>query len=117
MFTPFGDLPPGSHQFGDVTVVVNEKETGFTESMANIPRSLWPFEFISLLTDDQLTGIYTSDNPAVIRMATQVQTIVSPIPFDDGSPLCLGVQALGLLMPNLFTADEVTRILAGVPPE
>lgn len=115
MLTPFGDLPPGTHDVGDVIVTVSAH--GWTETpKESSPRMLWPYEFQALLTDDQLAAIYTSTIPAVIRMATKVQTIISPMPFDQASDLYLGVQALGLLMPEQFTPSEVTRILAAQPP-
>ncbi len=81
------------------------------------PVSLWPYEFQGLLTDDQLVAIQLSTEPLLIRLRTKVQTIVSPMPFGEGSQLYQAVQLLGMVMPELFTPEEVSRILACQPPE
>ena len=120
MITPYGELPPGSHAIGDTVVTVNDAETGWTEQSASPPNELatiWPYEFQGLLTDDQLVAIQTSMAPALIRMRTKVQTLVTPMPFDPSSELYQGIQLLGMLMPELFTAAEVSRILSGQAPE
>lgn len=121
--TPYGDLEIGSHAVTDVDGVewiVTVTEAGCTATLANPPsqaRTIWPYEFQQLLTDDQLVAIQTSLHPQIIRMRTKVQTLVSPMPFDSQSELFQGVQLLGTLMPDVFPASEVARILAAAPPE
>lgn len=88
-----------------------------TETLADAPVELWPYQFQELLTDEQLVAIQTSEIPALIRMRSKLQTIVSPMPFGPGSELQMAVYALGMLMPSMFTETEVARILNRQPPE
>ena len=87
------------------------------QEILNPPNAIWPNAFSELLTDDQLAAIYASTHPAVIRMRTRLTTIVSPMPFSEDSQLYMAVQLLGLLLPELFTEAEVTRILNRQAPE
>lgn len=119
--TPYGQLEIGSHELtiDGVSWLVDVTVAGCAARMKDPPaepRTIWPFEFISLLTDSQLAAIQTSDAPQLIRMRTQVQTLVSPMPFDEASQLYQGVQFLGYAMPDVFTPKEVARILSGVAP-
>lgn len=119
--TPYGDLEIGAHELtiDGVPWIVDVSAAGCAARMKNPPtepRTIWPYEFIALLTDTQLAAIQTSDAVQLIRMRTQVQTLVSPMPFDETSQLYQGVLYLGYVMPGIFTAPEVSRILAGVAP-
>lgn len=78
---------------------------------------IYPFPFGELLTDDQLTAIAVSVEPLLIRLRTRLQTITSPMPFGEGSPLRNAVLLLGQVMPDLFPPSEIERIIAMQPPE
>lgn len=119
--TPYGQLEIGTHEIDvDGTPwIVDVTAAGCAARMKSPPdepRTIWPYEFQDLLTDDQLVAIQTSAAAPLIRMRTQVQTLVSPMPFDETSQLYQGVQLLGMVMPELFTPAEVARILSGVNP-
>lgn len=87
------------------------------DAITNPPDGIFPYQFQRLLTDAQLVAIQLSADPTLIRMRTDVQTIVSPMPFGDGSNLRNGVMYLGMILPELFPQSEVDRILARQAPE
>ena len=101
----------------DATIADLRSQVASYEAVLNPPDAIYPFEFVSLLTDDQLTAVQLSTDPTLIRLRTQVQTIVTPIPFGDGSPLRNGVAYLGMVLPDLFPPEEVARIISRTAPE
>lgn len=101
----------------DATIAALRSQVASYEAVLNPPDAIYPFEFVSLLTDEQLTAVQLSTDPTLIRLRTQVQTIVSPIPFADGSPLRNGVAYLGMVLPDLFPPKEVARIISRMAPE
>lgn len=82
------------------------------DAILNPPDGIYPYEFQQLLSDAQLAVVQLSADPAMIRLRTQLQTIVSPIPFGEGSTLRDAVLYLGQALPEVFTDDEVSRIIA-----
>jgi hypothetical protein len=87
------------------------------EAILNPPDGIYPYQFQRLLTNEQLLAIVNSGDVVLIRMRTDVQTIVTPMPFSEGSDLRRAVEYLGFVLPELFTPGEVARILARTPPE
>ncbi len=88
-----------------------------SEPIPHTPRTvLYPNEFQQLLTPAQKLAIWNSTDPTLSLLAIELVTIVSPMPFTPGSQLYSTVQLLGMLLPELFTPSEVTRILSDTPP-
>ena len=74
---------------------------------------LYPFELLSLFRPTQIIAVQTSTDPIVILLRSKLQTIVSPMPFTSGSEAYQAVEYLGLAMPDVFSSEEIARILRG----
>lgn len=103
MLTPYGDLPSGEHEIGDLLITVNSSETGWTESpkLLEIQTVFSPNDFIKLFTDTELIAIQSSTNPYAILGRTEVQTITTTVDLTaEKTVLYLTVlQQLGILTP------------------
>jgi len=86
------------------------------EALLNPPDSIWPNEFQRLLTSQQKAAIWNATEPPLTDMAADLFTIVTPMPFGEGSQLQMAVMLLGQLLPELFTPEEVNRILSRTAP-
>jgi hypothetical protein len=81
-----------------------------------LPRTeLFPFELLSLLRPGQIIAVQTSYDPIIILLRSKLQTIVSPMPFVDGSEVYEAIEYLGAAMPDVFPPEEIARILRGEP--
>ena len=79
-----------------------------------LPRTeLFPFELLSLLRPGQIIAVQTSYDPIIILLRSKLQTIVSPMPFVDGSEVYEAIEYLGVSMPDVFPPEEIARILRG----
>jgi len=79
-----------------------------------LPRTeLFPFELLSLLRPSQIIAVQTSYDPIIILLRSKLQTIVSPMPFVDGSEVYEAIEYLGISMPDVFPPAEIARILRG----
>lgn len=74
---------------------------------------LYPFEILSLFRDSQVVAVQTSTDPVLIVLLSKLQTIVSPMPFVDGSEVYEAIEYLGAAMPDVFPPEEIARILRG----
>lgn len=86
------------------------------EALLNPPDSIWPNEFQRLLTSQQKAAIWNATEPPLTDMAADLFTIVTPMPFGEGSQPQMAVMLLGQLLPELFTPEEVNRILSRTAP-
>lgn len=112
-----GVLPRYWKLTGDVVSEMSPEEKAVVDAaLAPIP-TLYPYEFLSLLTGEQIGAIQTSADPTVIVLKSKLQTIVSPMPFNEGSELVNAINYLAATLPEVFTAPEVARILAMEAPE
>jgi hypothetical protein len=87
------------------------------EATLNPSDAIWPYEFNALLRPSQRKAVWLSDDENVIDLAVSLLTIVSPMPFGEGSQLRAAVAALGDLLPDVFPPEEVARILDRTLPE
>jgi hypothetical protein len=100
---------------GDSVLPMTQEERDIVD--APQPRTeLYPFELLSLLTSSQVVAVQTSFDPLVILLRSKLQTIVTPMPFVDGSEVYEAIEYLGMTMPQEFTEAEVQRILRGEVP-
>ena len=74
---------------------------------------MYPYELLSLFRDSQIVTVQTSTDPVLIVLMSKLQTIVSPIPFVDGSEVYDAIEYLGISMPDVFPPAEIARILRG----
>ena len=97
---------------GDSVVEMTDEEKAIVDQP--LPRTeLFPFELLSLLRPVQVIAVQTSLDPIVILLRSKLQTIVSPMPFVDGSEVYEAIEYLGMAMPDVFPPDEIARILRG----
>lgn len=87
------------------------------EEIPDPPAEVYPYPFQKLLTTAQKNAIWNATEPPLTDLAIDLVTIISPMPFDEGSELRNAVLLLGQLLPELFTESEVARILTMQPPE
>ena len=100
---------------GDSVLPMTQEERDIVD--APQPRTeLYPFELLSLLTPSQVVAVQTSLDPLVILLRSKLQTIVTPIPFVDGSEVYEAIEYLGVSIPQYFSYSEVQRILRGEVP-
>lgn len=88
-----------------------------TQELPDPPATIYPYDFQKLLTQAQRDVIWNATEPPLTGLAVDLVTIISPMPFGEGSPLRDAVNLLGQLLPGLFTESEVARIIAMNPPE
>ena len=97
---------------GDSVVEMTDAEKAIVDQP--LPRTeLFPFELLSLLRAGQIIAVQTSYDPIIILLRSKLQTIVSPMPFVDGSEVYEAIEYLGVSMPDVFPASEIERILRG----
>jgi len=65
------------------------------EALLNPPDSIWPNEFQRLLTSQQKAAIWNATEPPLTDMAADLFTIVTPMPFGEGSQPQMAVMLLG----------------------
>lgn len=72
--------------------------------------SLYPYELLDLITDDQLIAIQQHSHPIIVRIRTKLQTIVSPMPM-AGEQM---QQALGaLVLFGIITQEQAEKLTRG----
>ena len=97
---------------GDQVVEMTPEEKAIVDQP--LPKTeLFPFELLSLLRPYQIIAVQTSYDPTVILLRSKLQTIVSPMPFVDGSEVYEEIEYLGVSMPDVFPSAEIARILRG----
>ena len=99
---------------GDSVVEMTAEEKAIVDQP--LPKTeLFPFELLSLLRPGQIIAVQTSYDPIIILLRSKLQTIVSPMPFVDGSEVYEAIEYLGMAMPDVFSPAEIARILRGEP--
>jgi len=100
MLTPYGSLSPGTHDLGNIRVVINPTDNGYTESFIVTPTKQFYTieEFHTLFTDPELTAIYTSTNSAMILARVKMQII---------SAITLNHPKISALLDRLVTAGII----------
>jgi hypothetical protein len=78
---------------------------------AQASRLLWPYEFLSLLHPTEIVALQTSLDPTVIVLRSKLQTLVTPMPFGEGSELHQAVQYLTAA--GLLTEERAAEIMEG----
>ena len=97
---------------GDLVVEMTAEEKAIVAQP--LPKTeLFPFELLSLLRPSQIIAVQTSYDPIIILLRSKLQTIVSPMPFVDGSEVYEAIEYLGVSMPDVFSPEEIARILRG----
>lgn len=97
---------------GDAVVEMTTEEKAIVDQP--LPRTeLFPFELLSLLRAGQIIAVQTSLDPLLILLRSKLQTIVSPIPFVDGSEVWEAIEYIGMTLPEVFPPEEIARILRG----
>ena len=97
---------------GDSVVEMTAEEKAIVDQP--LPKTeLFPFELLSLLRPGQIIAVQTSYDPIIILLRSKLQTIVSPMPFVDGSEVYEAIEYLGVSMPDVFPSAEIARILRG----
>lgn len=97
---------------GDSVVEMTAEEKEIVDQP--LPRTeLFPFELLSLLRPGQIIAVQTSYDPIIILLRSKLQTIVSPMPFVDGSEVWEAIEYIGMALPEVFPPEEIARILRG----
>ena len=97
---------------GDLVVEMTPEEKEIADTPP--PRTeLYPYELLLLFRNSQIVAVQGSSDPAMIVLMTKLQTIVSPMPFIDGSEVYEAIEYLGMAMPDAFPPAEIARILRG----
>ena len=97
---------------GDSLIEITPEEKSIVDQP--LPKTeLFPFELLSLLRPGQIIAVQTSYDPIIILLRSKLQTIVSPMPFVDGSEVYEAIEYLGVSMPDVFPPAEIARILRG----